>query len=204
MTPNPRRRSASPTASVPKPRVPAADVFWNNEVLNTLQLKHEGLLQPCRPDQAENYPPQYRDPDGFWYGFAARAPRDHRQYAARQGRGVTQLDPRSDGTALGAPRGDREAPVRHHRNARCLLVRATRRKSREAVTRRASRRTGSACWAATKPARSPVGAGQLAAALTDTDDAIAELGRPQPQCASSCRTHVPTRWARSCCPIRWR
>ncbi len=52
---------------------PRCDVFWNNEILNTLRLKKDGLLQACRPAQAANYPARYRDPDGYWYGFAARA-----------------------------------------------------------------------------------------------------------------------------------
>jgi iron(III) transport system substrate-binding protein len=52
---------------------PRCDVFWNNEILNTLRLKTEGLLQPCRPANAEHYPPRFRDPAGYWYGFAARA-----------------------------------------------------------------------------------------------------------------------------------
>jgi len=52
---------------------PRCDLFWNNEILNTLRLKNEGLLQTCQPPQAAHYPAQYRDPDGQWYGFAARA-----------------------------------------------------------------------------------------------------------------------------------
>ena len=52
---------------------PRCDVFWNNEILNTLRIKTEGLLQPCRPSRGAAYPEQYRDPDGYWYGFAARA-----------------------------------------------------------------------------------------------------------------------------------
>jgi iron(III) transport system substrate-binding protein len=52
---------------------PRCDVFWNNEILNTLALKAEGLLQPCKPAEAANYPARWQDPDGCWYGFAARA-----------------------------------------------------------------------------------------------------------------------------------
>ncbi|MBU0638662.1 MAG: extracellular solute-binding protein [Planctomycetes bacterium] len=52
---------------------PRCDVFWNNEILNTLRLKSEDLLQPCQPAQAAHYPAQYRDPEGYWYGLAARA-----------------------------------------------------------------------------------------------------------------------------------
>jgi iron(III) transport system substrate-binding protein len=48
-------------------------VFWNNEILNTLRLKSEGVLARCSPSNAQHYPTQYRDRDGYWYGFAARA-----------------------------------------------------------------------------------------------------------------------------------
>ncbi len=43
---------------------PRCDVFWNNEILNTVRLKQEGLLQPCAPPQADDYPQEFRDPDG--------------------------------------------------------------------------------------------------------------------------------------------
>ena len=49
------------------------DLFWNNEILNTLRLKKQGLLRPIFPRNAELYPAQYRASDGTWYGFSARA-----------------------------------------------------------------------------------------------------------------------------------
>ena len=52
---------------------PRCDVFWNNEILHTLRLEKLGLLQPYKLPQAENFPANYRSPDGLWYGFAARA-----------------------------------------------------------------------------------------------------------------------------------
>lgn len=52
---------------------PRCDVFWNNEILNTLRLKAEGLLEPCDPPEAANYPDAWKDPEKYWYGFAARA-----------------------------------------------------------------------------------------------------------------------------------
>ncbi len=52
---------------------PRCDVFWNNEILNTLRLKAEGLLEPCDPPEAKNYPEGWKDPEKYWYGFAARA-----------------------------------------------------------------------------------------------------------------------------------
>ena len=50
---------------------PRCDVFWNNEIVNTIRLQQEGLLQAYRPQAAEAYPEQFRDPDGYWSGFAA-------------------------------------------------------------------------------------------------------------------------------------
>jgi len=52
---------------------PRCDVFWNNEILNTLRLAERGLLEPYSSRAAEPYPRQFRAPDGEWHGFAARA-----------------------------------------------------------------------------------------------------------------------------------
>ncbi len=52
---------------------PRCDVFWNNEILNTLRLQNEGLLQAYASPEAENYPAMFRSPDDLWCGFAARA-----------------------------------------------------------------------------------------------------------------------------------
>lgn len=52
---------------------PRCDVFWNNEILHTLRLQQEGLLEVYRPEVAEEYPEAFRSPQGTWHGFAARA-----------------------------------------------------------------------------------------------------------------------------------
>ena len=52
---------------------PRADVFWNNEIAQTLVLKKEGILEPYVSPSAKAIPAQFRDADGFWTGFAARA-----------------------------------------------------------------------------------------------------------------------------------
>jgi iron(III) transport system substrate-binding protein len=54
----------------PRPR---CDVFWNNEILNTLRLEAKGLLDTYHPPIGKNYPAMYRSPDGIWHGFAGRA-----------------------------------------------------------------------------------------------------------------------------------
>lgn len=52
---------------------PRCDVFWNNEVGQTIALAREGLLAPYVSPAAEGLPAEARDPQGRWTGFAARA-----------------------------------------------------------------------------------------------------------------------------------
>jgi len=52
---------------------PRADVFWNNEILNTLRLEKAGLLDAYFSPQSEYYPQAFRASNGTWHGFAARA-----------------------------------------------------------------------------------------------------------------------------------
>ena len=52
---------------------PRCDVFWNNEILNTLRLRDRGLLEAYHSPAAEGYPELFRAADGTWHGFAARA-----------------------------------------------------------------------------------------------------------------------------------
>ena len=52
---------------------PRCDVFWNNEIVRSIQLKKEGLTTEYRSPQAEDIPKGMKDPEGHWTGFAARA-----------------------------------------------------------------------------------------------------------------------------------
>ena len=52
---------------------PRCDVFWNNEIINTIRLKKLNLLQTANPTNAQFYSDTYKDPEHQWYGFAARA-----------------------------------------------------------------------------------------------------------------------------------
>jgi iron(III) transport system substrate-binding protein len=51
---------------------PRCDVFWNNELLSMLTLKEQGVLAPYRGAGHARIPDRYKDPDGYWTGFAAR------------------------------------------------------------------------------------------------------------------------------------
>ncbi|MCE9528924.1 MAG: ABC transporter substrate-binding protein, partial [Planctomycetales bacterium] len=52
---------------------PRCDVFWNNEILNTIRLEEKGLLAVYRSPAAESYPEQFRSNSATWHGFAGRA-----------------------------------------------------------------------------------------------------------------------------------
>jgi len=52
---------------------PEADVFWNNEIMNSIRLKREGVLERYVPPTASDIPAEFKDTDGTWVGFAARA-----------------------------------------------------------------------------------------------------------------------------------
>lgn len=51
---------------------PRCDVFWNNELLGTVALREAGVLEPYHGPGFARIPDRYKDPDGFWTGFAAR------------------------------------------------------------------------------------------------------------------------------------
>jgi iron(III) transport system substrate-binding protein len=53
-------------------RAPRCDVFWNNEVANTIALANEGLLAVYDSPAAKSIPESFRDPERRWTGFAAR------------------------------------------------------------------------------------------------------------------------------------
>ena len=51
---------------------PRCDVFWNNELLGTMDLAERGLLEPWKGAGWQRIPEKFRDADGRWTGFAAR------------------------------------------------------------------------------------------------------------------------------------
>lgn len=52
---------------------PEADVFWNNELMRSIILKRRGVLERYVPPTAADIPDEFKDPEGYWVGFAARA-----------------------------------------------------------------------------------------------------------------------------------
>jgi iron(III) transport system substrate-binding protein len=158
---------------------PRCDVFWNNEILNTLRLKSEGLLQPCAPPQAEFYPARYRDPQGYWYGFAARArviivntelvrpeemPRSVRDLAKPRWRGRAGIAKPLFGTTAS--------------HVACLFGRLGAPKAKRLLA--SLKANDIKVVAGNKTCAEMVAAGRLAVGLTDTDDALIELEAGKP------------------------
>ncbi len=52
---------------------PQCDVFWNNEVIKSILLKNKGVLTPYKSPSAADIPELFKDKEGYWTGFAARA-----------------------------------------------------------------------------------------------------------------------------------
>ena len=52
---------------------PRCDVYWNNEILNTIRLSKQGLLEPYESPAAADYPDWTKAKDRTWQAFAARA-----------------------------------------------------------------------------------------------------------------------------------
>lgn len=52
---------------------PRADVFWSGEIVQTMLLEQEGVLEPYDSPAATDIPPQYRGPGSYWTGFGGRA-----------------------------------------------------------------------------------------------------------------------------------
>jgi len=153
---------------------PEADVFWNNEILGTLRLAQLGLLAPHAFPTAATIPPEFRDPDGRWVGFGARARvlvyNTELVTAAEAPRSVFELvEPRFAGEiALANPLFGTSAT---HAAALFQVLGAQR--AREFYL--ALRANGCRIAAGNAMACALVAEGELAVALTDSDDA--ELAR---------------------------
>ncbi len=160
-------------------RRPRCDVFWNNEILNTLRLGERGLLAPVRPSHASEIPSQFRAADGTWHGFAARArillvntrlvPEDDRPTGLRD-----LADPRWKGrVGLAKPLFGTTAT-----HAACLFAAWGDAEAKAFFA--AIKRNDARVLSGNKQVALAVGTGELAFGLTDTDDAIIEVeaGRP--------------------------
>jgi iron(III) transport system substrate-binding protein len=157
---------------------PRCDLFWNNEILNTLRLEREGLLRPYRSPQAGAFPAGAKSPDGMWYGFAARARvlvvNTNQISEERRPKTIRDLaDPQwYERCGIAKPLFGTTAT-----HAVCLFVAwgdAEAKEFFDGVKRNARIMSGN------KQVAEAVAAGTLAFGLTDTDDALVEIERGMP------------------------
>src|SRR3989304_7914827 len=52
---------------------PQADVFWSGDPGRPALLEFKGIIKPYFPNPASGIPKLYKDEDGHWTGFSARA-----------------------------------------------------------------------------------------------------------------------------------
>ena len=158
---------------------PRCDVFWNNEILNTLRLKERGLLAPFRPASAADLPESFRAKDATWYGFAARGRilivNTKLVAEADRPRSISDLvDPKWKGkVGIAKPLFGTTAT-----HAACLF--AAWGDARAEAYFRALKANGVAVLSGNKQVATEVGSGALAFGLTDTDDAMGEVDAGQP------------------------
>jgi iron(III) transport system substrate-binding protein len=153
---------------------PRCDLFWNNEILNTLRLKEKGLLTPFEPSHAGDLPATFKAKDGTWYGFAARA----RVFIVNtelvkevdRPRGVMDLlHPRWQGKiAIAKPLFGTTAT-----HAACLFSAWGDDKAVKFF--RDLKANGLVVLSGNKQVATAASSGQIAIGLTDTDDAMVEL-----------------------------
>lgn len=157
---------------------PRCDVFWNNEILNTLRLKSEGVLQSCNPSTAANYPPQYRDAENEWFGFAARA-----RILLVNTKMVDPADyPQSLDDLVSAEWAGRVGVAKPlfgttASHAACLFAANGKEAAKEFLTQLAA---NAKVYPGNKQVALAVSKGEIAFGLTDTDDAIVEIESARP------------------------
>ena len=158
---------------------PRCDVFWNNEILNTLRLERLGLLEAYHSPAAASYPEMYRSAAGTWHGFAGRArvlivnktlvKEDERPRSI-----YDLLDPKWKGK-IGIARPTAGTTASH---AAVLFAVLGEEKAKDFFRR--LKANDVQILGGNKQIATACSAGQIAFGLTDTDDAIIEIERAGP------------------------
>jgi len=158
---------------------PRCDVHWNNEILATIRLQRQGLLQAYASPSGMPFPGEFKAPDATWTAFAARARvilvNTEKVRAAEMPKSLRDLtDARWRGqVAMAKPLFGTTAT-----QAACLFQAWGDDKASEFY--RKLRGNDVSLVAGNKQVAVDVGAGRYAIGLTDTDDAAAEVAQGRP------------------------
>ena len=158
---------------------PRCDVFWNNEILHTLRLEKEGLLEAYVAGADARFPASARSPDGTWRGFAARARvllvNTQLLPEAERPKSIVDLaNPKWRGrVAVAKPLFGTTAT-----HAACLFAAWGDVRAKTFFTD--LKRNDVRILAGNKRVAEAVSAGQIVFGLTDTDDALGEIDKARP------------------------
>jgi iron(III) transport system substrate-binding protein len=158
---------------------PRCDVFWNNEILNTLRLDEKGLLAAYASPAGAAFPEMYRSPAGTWHGFAGRARvlvvNTNLVNESERPRSILDMaDPKWKGK-VGIARPIAGTTATH---VACLFAAWGDDKAKEFL--RSLRANNVRILGGNKQVALATARGEIAFGLTDTDDAIIEIDRAQP------------------------
>jgi iron(III) transport system substrate-binding protein len=158
---------------------PRCDVHWNNEILTTILLQRQGLLEPYASPAADAFPASARAQDHSWNAFAQRARvlLVNTKLVAEDARPRSLLDLTNERwkgrVALAKPNHGTSAT-----HAACLFevlgVEQAKRFYRDLRANEVHIASGN------KQVAEGVSAGQYAVGITDTDDAIGEVEAGKP------------------------
>jgi len=159
---------------------PQCDVFWNNEIIRTIVLKRKGALAAYASPERDFIPERYRDAEGYWTGFAARARViivDTERVRTGTGEAAgAKMDPPANVRDLAEPDWKAEVGIGNplfgttgtHLAALFAVWGAT---ETTAFFDRLVWANGAEVLPGNAQVKNAVAAGKLAAGLTDTDDA---------------------------------
>ena len=181
---------------------PRCDVFWNNEILLTLRLARQGLLDVYRPKIADRYPAMYRSKDGLWHGFAARARillvNTQRVPKEQRPRSIADLTDAKWKGRIGMAKPLFGTTATH---AACLFAAWGDEKARHFFGKLKANEVK--ILSGNQQVAEAVASGEIDFGITDTDDAYERSGT-HGRSRSSIRTRAKGSLARFIFPTRWR
>jgi iron(III) transport system substrate-binding protein len=155
-------------------RRPRCDLYWNNEILNTLRLDKAGMLASDESKAGLEYPVQWRSPEHRWYGFAARARVlivNEKKLAGRKApERIGQLTDSTWRNEVGVAK-----PLFGTTATHVASLFAVWGAEKTKAWLAAMKANGVHILGGNKRVAEEVGAGLLTCGLTDTDDAAAEI-----------------------------
>lgn len=158
---------------------PICDVFWNNEIINTIRLQKLGILEVHSSVATNVIPPQYRDPEGYWTGFAARARvllvNTEKISLEKAPKTLKELSQPQWAKQCGIARPIAGTTASH---IACLFASWGVENAKNFLLQ--LRKNGVHIESGNKACARKVASGELAMALTDTDDAMIEILENKP------------------------